>query len=49
MEKKFSGKENISMEKFISSYRDNTKIFLGDTDSYTVVQNGYTDDELILL
>lgn len=48
MEKKFSGKENISMEKFISSYRDNTKIFLGDTDSYTVVQNGYTDDELIL-
>lgn len=36
------------MEKFLSSYKNNKKIFLGDTDSYTVVQNGYTEDELIL-
>lgn len=36
------------MEKFFSSYKENKKIFLGDTDSYTVVQNGYTEDELIL-
>ena len=35
------------MEKFLSSYKENKKIFLGDTDSYTVVQNGYTEDELI--
>lgn len=35
------------MEKFLSSYKENRKIFLGDTDSYTVVQNGYTEDELI--
>jgi hypothetical protein len=35
------------MEKFLFSYRDNKKIFLGDTDSYTIVQNGYTEDELI--
>lgn len=35
------------MEKFLSSYKDYKKIFLGDTDSYTVVQNGYTEDELI--
>ena len=37
----------MSMEKFLSSYKENKKIFLGDTDSYTVVQNGYTEDELI--
>ena len=36
------------MEKFLSSYKDNKKIFLGDTDSYTIVQNGYTEDELII-
>lgn len=35
------------MKKFLSSYKENKKIFLGDTDSYTVVQNGYTEDELI--
>ncbi len=35
------------MEKFLSSYKENRKIFLGDTDSYTIVQNGYTEDELI--
>lgn len=39
--------EDIDMEKFLSSYKENRKIFLGDTDSYTVVQNGYTEDELI--
>lgn len=35
------------MKKFLSSFKENKKIFLGDTDSYTVVQNGYTEDELI--
>lgn len=35
------------MEKFLSSYKENKKVFLGDTDSYTIVQNGYTEDELI--
>lgn len=38
---------DMNMEKFLSSYKDYKKIFLGDTDSYTVVQNGYTEDELI--
>ena len=36
------------VEKFISTYKGNKKIFLGDTDSYTVVQNGYSEDNLIL-
>ena len=35
------------MEKFLSSYKENKKIFLGDTDSYTVIQNGYTEEDLI--
>lgn len=37
----------LSMEKFLSSYKENKKIFLGDTDSYTVIQNGYTEEDLI--
>ena len=36
------------MEKFLSSYNENKKIFLGDTDSYTIIQNGYTEESLIL-
>lgn len=36
------------MNKFLSSYKENRKIFLGDTDSYTIVQNGYTEEDLIL-
>ena len=36
------------MQKFLSSYKENKKIFLGDTDSYTIIQNGYTKDDLIL-
>lgn len=35
------------MDKFLSSYKESKKIFLGDTDSYTVIQNGYTEEELI--
>ena len=35
------------MNKFLSSYKESKKIFLGDTDSYTVIQNGYTEEELI--
>lgn len=37
------------MEKFLSSYKENRKIFLGDTDSYTIVQNGYTEDGIMCL
>lgn len=35
------------MEKFLSSYKENKKLFLGDTDSYTVIENGYTEEDLI--
>ena len=36
------------MEEFLSSFADNKKVFLGDTDSYTVIQNGYSEDDLLL-
>ena len=35
------------MEKFLSSYKGESKIFLGDTDSYTIIQNGFTEEDLI--
>lgn len=35
------------MEKFLSSYSRGSKIFLGDTDSYTIIQNGFTEEDII--
>lgn len=35
------------MEKFLSSYKENRKIFLGDTDSYTIIKNGFKEEDLI--
>lgn len=35
------------MHKFLFSYKESRKLFLGDTDSYTIIQNGYTEDKLI--
>lgn len=35
------------MEKFLSSYKGESKIFLGDTDSYTIIQNEFTEEDLI--
>lgn len=35
------------MEKFLSSYNRGSKIFLGDTDSYTIIQNGFTEEDII--
>ena len=35
------------MDKFISSYTEQRTIFLADTDSYTVMKNGFTEKDLI--
>lgn len=35
------------MDKFISSYDNQRKIFLADTDSYTIIISGFTEKELI--
>ena len=35
------------MDRFISSYYDQRKIFLADTDSYTIIRSGFTEKDLI--
>lgn len=35
------------MDKFISSYDNQRKIFLADTDSYTIIKSGFTEKDLI--
>ena len=34
------------MEKFLNEYKDKTKLFFGDTDSFTIIDNKFKVDEI---